>query len=796
MKLKISVVLILSICSALAAAQSSANIARLLTEEDGKVFSIYNHDGKSIYALHNGEKIPLRVPEKIHLEIEKPLNELSLAFFPIDMPIFVQERPLESASYHVLGSWSILPVNKQEEPNDTLDDFLSDIRKEHPGNILRFSARYQIHHNNPQQMAFGRMRPFSFPDIGELKPDADILLPALNQRPAYFFLRNGEFLFPSDLFNLSPIQYQQFFAALLADDPGLLLKVEPQISFRDQLLYGNAPAHYAAWMDAKNCLEWFRAQGDAMLVKNNKDQLPIHVAALVGASKALEFLVKEYGDRRYRRDDLGMSPIHWAGYLGHFDSLKILNRCEADLKLKDKYSRSLMSYAINQNHGPMAEFLTLHKVKLGGRNLATELLYVRAATSDHRVVAALLNEGADPNRASDHTSVTCQAARNPDPKVLQLLHQKGAKWDTPLKESGYYPLHFAAISGNIDATRYLLSLGTNVNCQGHDGVTPLFVATLFGKPKIVRLLLEFNADPDCQGSGGYSALKTAALVGNRESFLDLLAAGATCNLDISEALEMVLSAFQYDVPEIITLALDQCLTPDFQFHNRLPARWVANFFDAHRCEEALRLAGAPLPDINYFNLANPGDLDAKIEPLKIIPPPFSKEDEEKYGTPTIHFRMLIDEVGEVLLIRVQNSPSRELSHRLIPFIRKWKFAPPQVNGTPCLTQFVLPVRLKAKEPTQKIWNVDQLGKRPEILKSFSPTYPDSLQKKGISGQVIMEMVIDEHGNIQSAKPFGLYHPDLVQAVLKVLPKWKFSPAEINGNPVNALVRLPVNFALR
>jgi ankyrin repeat protein len=66
---------------------------------------------------------------------------------------------------------------------------------------------------------------------------------------------------------------------------------------------------------------------------------------------------------------------------------------------------------------------------------------------------------------------------------------------------GRTPLHYAAMSGNQQALRGLLTAGANINARNVDGDTPLVSAIKFSRLEAVRYLLRKGADPliPCMG---------------------------------------------------------------------------------------------------------------------------------------------------------------------------------------------------------------------------------------------------------------------------------------------------------
>ena len=86
-------------------------------------------------------------------------------------------------------------------------------------------------------------------------------------------------------------------------------------------------------------------------------------------------------------------------------------------------------------------------------------------------------------------------------------------------------------------------------------------------------------------------------------------------------------------------------------------------------------------------------------------------------------------------------------------------------------------------------------KAPIKISSVDPTYPEVARKARVSGIVIVECTIDKGGNVTDVHvlkplPFGLD-----QAAAEAVRKWKFKPGTLNGQPVDVLYNLTVNFKL-
>ena len=86
-------------------------------------------------------------------------------------------------------------------------------------------------------------------------------------------------------------------------------------------------------------------------------------------------------------------------------------------------------------------------------------------------------------------------------------------------------------------------------------------------------------------------------------------------------------------------------------------------------------------------------------------------------------------------------------------------------------------------------------KAPTVISRVEPHYPEVARKARVAGIVIVECIIDKNGNVRDVKvlkplPFGLD-----QAAAEAVQKWKFRPGTLNGQPVDVIFNLTVNFKL-
>ncbi|HEX6158666.1 MAG TPA: TonB family protein [Thermoanaerobaculia bacterium] len=119
------------------------------------------------------------------------------------------------------------------------------------------------------------------------------------------------------------------------------------------------------------------------------------------------------------------------------------------------------------------------------------------------------------------------------------------------------------------------------------------------------------------------------------------------------------------------------------------------------------------------------------------------------------------------------------------------------NGDPnSVADFNTPVVAGPPQPEEKIYTVGGDVKAPRVIRRAEPRFPQAMIRVGVQGTVKVQCIIDRNGRLQNAKILFSSQPMLNQAVLDSLPEWRFEPASLNGNAVDAYFDLTVTFSLK
>ena len=83
-----------------------------------------------------------------------------------------------------------------------------------------------------------------------------------------------------------------------------------------------------------------------------------------------------------------------------------------------------------------------------------------------------------------------------------------------------------------------------------------------------------------------------------------------------------------------------------------------------------------------------------------------------------------------------------------------------------------------------------------LLKQPKPVYPDSAKARGVTGVVLLQTVILKDGSTASPVPFAGSDPELAEAAMQAVKQWKYQPTLLNGQPVETVTTISIQFDLK
>ena len=121
----------------------------------------------------------------------------------------------------------------------------------------------------------------------------------------------------------------------------------------------------------------------------------------------------------------------------------------------------------------------------------------------------------------------------------------------------------------------------------------------------------------------------------------------------------------------------------------------------------------------------------------------------------------------------------------LPFVPPARIAASPVEAKPA-------VKLAAKSGPQRVGGDVQAAK---LIHQVRPAYPPLAKQARIQGTVRLQAVIARDGSIQNLVLAG-GHPLLVPSAMDAVRQWRYRPTTLNGETVEVLTQIDVNFTLQ
>ena len=199
----------------------------------------------------------------------------------------------------------------------------------------------------------------------------------------------------------------------------------------------------------------------------------IHDAAANGDLDAVKKVVELDPQSVNEDDKYDWRPIFHAGLRRHYDVVKYLIDCGADLAAHDGYA---LHYA---GEVPDNKEVVALLVAYGGLDahakpsteLARQFIYAVFLANLPRVSAMLCeNSELSQERYARGDTALHHAARNGDLEIVEQLVSCGAD-PSAMSDHEHFPLYCAAGHGHVETTRYLLENGADLGARLSDGKT-------------------------------------------------------------------------------------------------------------------------------------------------------------------------------------------------------------------------------------------------------------------------------------------------------------------------------------
>jgi protein TonB len=95
----------------------------------------------------------------------------------------------------------------------------------------------------------------------------------------------------------------------------------------------------------------------------------------------------------------------------------------------------------------------------------------------------------------------------------------------------------------------------------------------------------------------------------------------------------------------------------------------------------------------------------------------------------------------------------------------------------------------------EVFDISKLDQQPEPRFQARPVYPFEMRRAGISGDVLVDFIVDTDGNVRNATAAHSSQREFEPAAIQAVSKWKFKPGRKNGHSVFTHMQVPIVFTL-
>ncbi len=200
-----------------------------------------------------------------------------------------------------------------------------------------------------------------------------------------------------------------------------------------------------------------------------------------------------------------MTPMIWAAHHGNVRMVKLLLQFNADPNVINANGLSPLHKAIDCGHYEVAELLLDHKAdpNIGGTLFST----LTFPNENYRsIFYRLIENGADVNSSQNNSSMPLLYSALGDEQLRSTLLSN--QYDVnQVDRGGSTSLHWACMSESVDAIRWLLEQGADVNLRNDSNLAPLDYALATVRYEVVECLLSAGTPVNTGMYGDGSALR-------------------------------------------------------------------------------------------------------------------------------------------------------------------------------------------------------------------------------------------------------------------------------------------------
>ena len=227
------------------------------------------------------------------------------------------------------------------------------------------------------------------------------------------------------------------------------------------------------------------------------------------------------------------------------------------------------------------------------------------------------------------------------------------------------------------------------------------------------------------------------------------------------------------------------------------------------CKEEKQIEVIPDYDKIYFPLntvdQTPQLLESNEEELiKNINSELAMIEDSSDRTISLDYNFMLNENGTVDKVEITQGNNKKINNLVLSSIKNWRFKSGIKDGKNVKSQYRWKFHSGDKEIIKHINEGDYfvaVEEMPEPIGGMYSIqskikYPEIAKRAGIEGKVYVLALIDEDGNVASARIIKGIGAGCDEAALDAVTQTKFKPGRQKGKPVKVQVSIPIVFKLQ
>jgi TonB family protein len=177
--------------------------------------------------------------------------------------------------------------------------------------------------------------------------------------------------------------------------------------------------------------------------------------------------------------------------------------------------------------------------------------------------------------------------------------------------------------------------------------------------------------------------------------------------------------------------------------------------------------------------------------IKKVEPVYPKEAKEAGIEGAVILEAVTDIKGKVVDAKIIKGEHEILNNAALDAVKLWEYQPFIINGKPIGLEFTVTMRFSLEDESKSVSTDEATSERVDIdvislpedieltlKKEVKPIYPKEALEKLIQGNVLLEAVIDEEGNVVDISVLEGEHEVLNNAAIEAVKQWKYESYKI------------------